>query len=78
MKEKIGIVKKVFIPEDNKDALNSKTIGFIVEINDKNIEIIQPINDEVSKILKNDYVFVNYKILNNINFYEIHKIGDGE
>ena len=78
MKEKIGVIKEVFIPNDNIDVVNPKTIGFKVELNGSIIDIIQPINDEVSTILKNDKVVLIEKIIDDKKYFDIEKIEDGE
>ena len=78
MEEKIGVVKEVFIPADNKDVINPKTIGFKVEINGKIMDIIQPIDDEVSTVFKNDLVYVDYKTIGDTKIYKTHNMEDGE
>lgn len=63
-----GIVKEVYLPiyDDTK-------IGFKVEINNEIINIEEPMNEENSKIYREDTVIVNEDIINNARVYTIEK-----
>lgn len=65
----IGIVKEVFIPKEYKygielDVMYSNKIGFIVLVDNIEIEIIQEQNLDNCKIHREDKVIIN-KIGNN-------------
>ena len=74
----IGVVKEVFIPNEEKDEINTNKIGFKIYIDDEIIEVIQEINDYNSTILKNDQVELIETIIDGKKYTDIEKIEDGE
>lgn len=55
--DQIGKVKEIFIPE--QDVINSKKIGFIIELDNEKITIIEEQDKYNSKILKDSKVIVS-------------------
>lgn len=74
----IGVVKEVFIPNEEKDEINTNRIGFKIDIDDEIIEVIQEVNDYNSTILKNDKVELIETIIDGKKYIDIEKIEDGE
>lgn len=74
MNKNIGIVEKVFIPNND---INSKLIGFKVLINNKLSTIIKNQDEFNCEILKNDIVLITKKIKNGEEFFGI-ELYDGE
>lgn len=76
MKQELGKVIEVFIPQeykDNKliDVMDTKNIGFKV-ITDNGIkEIIQEQNEFNSNIMKNDTVLITEQTISNKKFIDI-------
>lgn len=76
MKQELGKVIEVFIPQeykDNKliDVMDTKNIGFKV-ITDNGIkEIIQEQNEFNSNIMKNDIVLITEQTISNKKFIDI-------
>ena len=60
MKQQIGRVVQVFIPNEDKlvDVMVAKEIGFKVKLEDEEITIIEEINDLNAMIHKDDLVLV--------------------
>ena len=74
MEQKYGTVNKVYIPNDNKDIMLSKKIGFVIEIDNKLYKLEQDQNDENASIMKNDKVVIISQNIDNHNFIDIHKL----
>lgn len=59
MYEQIGIVKKVFIPFlENETIMDSKKIGFLVQLPKQELTIIESQNEENATILREDKVVI--------------------
>lgn len=71
---KYGIVKEVFIPTDIVDKIDSRKIGFMIDVEGKKIELIQDIDDYNSTILKNDKVNIIEKIIDDKKYIDIEKL----
>ena len=55
MEKKYGVIKKVYIPNDNKnDVMISNKIGFIIEIDNRLYKYEIEQNEEICEIMKND------------------------
>ena len=74
----IGVVKEVFILEEEKDDMNPNKIGFKIDIDNEIIEVIQEVNDYNSTILKNDKVELIETIIDGKKYADIEKVEDGE
>lgn len=71
-----GKVIEVFIPPETKngiliDSINSTKIGFKVKCAEKTIEIIQEQNFHNSNILKDDFVIITPRKINDKTLYDI-------
>lgn len=76
MKQKLGKVIEVFIPQEYKnnkliDVMDVKNIGFKVMTKDGIKEIIQEQNEFNSNIMKNDTVLITEQIISNKKFVDI-------
>lgn len=76
MKQELGKVIEVFIPQeykDNKliDIMDVKNIGFRVKTEDGIKEIIQEQNEFNSNIMKNDTVLITEQTISNKKFIDI-------
>ena len=76
MKQELGKVIEVFIPQeykDNKliDVMDAKNIGFKVMTDNGIKEIIQEQNEFNSNIMKNDTVLITEQTISNKNFIDI-------
>ena len=76
MKQELGKVIEVFIPQeykDNKliDVMDTKNIGFKVMTEDGIKEIIQEQNEINSNIMKNDTVLITEQTISNKKFIDI-------
>ena len=76
MKQELGKVIEVFIPQENKDnklidAMDTKNIGFKVMTEDGIKEIIQEQNEFNSNIMKNDIVLITEQTISNKKFIDI-------
>ena len=76
MKQELGKVIEVFIPQeykDNKliDVMDTKNIGFKVMTDNGIKEIIQEQNEFNSNIMKNDIVLITEQTISNKNFIDI-------
>lgn len=76
MKQELGKVIEVFIPQeykDNKliDVMDTKNIGFKVMTEDGIKEIIQEQNEFNSNIMKNDTVLITEQTISNKKFIDI-------
>ena len=76
MKQELGKVIEVFIPQeykDNKliDVMDVKNIGFRVMTKDGIKEIIQEQNEFNSNIMKNDTVLITEQTISNKKFIDI-------
>ena len=76
MKQELGKVIEVFIPQeykDNKliDVMDVKNIGFKVMTKDGIKEIIQEQNEFNSNIMKNDTVLITEQTISNKKFIDI-------
>ena len=76
MKQELGKVIEVFIPQeykDNKliDVMDTKDIGFKVMTEDGIKEIIQEQNEFNSNIMKNDTVLITEQTISNKKFIDI-------
>lgn len=76
MKQELGKVIKVFIPQeykDNKliDVMDTKNIGFKVMTDNGIKEIIQDQNEFNSNIMKNDIVLITEQTISNKKFIDI-------
>ena len=76
MKQELGKVIKVFIPQeykDNKliDVMDTKNIGFKVMTDNGIKEIIQEQNEFNSNIMKNDTVLITEQTISNKKFIDI-------
>lgn len=76
MNKKYGIVKKVYIPnDDSNDVMISNKIGFVIEIDNKLFKFETEQNDEICEIMKNDKVELITQIIDNHKFIDIKKSG---
>ncbi len=76
MKQELGKVIEVFIPQeykDNKliDVMDTKNIGFKVMTDNGIKEIIQEQNEFNSNIMKNDTVLITEQTISNKKFIDI-------
>lgn len=77
MKKKYGVIKKVYIPNDNKnDVMISNKIGFIIEIDNRLYKYEIEQNEEICEIMKNDKVELIIQTIGNHKFVDIRKSGD--
>lgn len=63
----VGVVKEVFIPQEYNngiliDIMDSNKIGFIVQIENQEIKIIQKQSKENSNIFKKDKVIITKNV----------------
>lgn len=80
MKQQIGRVVQVFISNEDKlvDVMNAKEIGFKVKLEDKEITIIEEINELNAMIHKDDLVLVTTNTISGKEFIDIELYdGDG-
>ena len=82
MKQKIGKVIEVFIPEEYKngnliDTMDSTKIAFKVEIDDEFIEIIEEQDENNSNILKYDLVLITEQEISGKYFIDL-ELYDGD
>ena len=76
MKQELGKVIEVFIPQENKDnklidVMDTKNIGFKVMTDNGIKEIIQEQNEFNSNIMKNDTVLITEQTISNKKFIDI-------
>lgn len=76
MKQRVGKVIEVFIPEEYKngeliDIMDSSKIGFKVMLEDEVKEIIQEQDENNSKIMKNDIVIITEQTISGKEFIDI-------
>lgn len=76
MKQELGKVIEVFIPQEYKnnkliDVMDVKNIGFKVMTEDGIKEIIQEQNEFNSNIMKNDTVLITEQTISNKKFMDI-------
>ena len=76
MKQELGKVIEVFIPQEYKnnkliDVMDVKNIGFKVMTEDGIKEIIQEQNEFNSNIMKNDTVLITEQTISNKKFIDI-------
>lgn len=77
MEKKYGVIKKVYIPNDNKnDVMISNKIGFIIEIDNRLYKYEIEQNEEICEIMKNDKVELIIQTISNHKFVDIRKSGD--
>lgn len=77
MEKKYGVIKKVYIPNDNKnDVMISNKIGFIIEIDNRLYKYEIEQNEEICEIMKNDNVELIIQTIGNHKFVDIRKSGD--
>lgn len=82
MDKKYGKVVEVFIPEETVnerklDVMDSKKIGFKVQLEDKIIEVIQEQDENNSNIMKNDNVIIITQNISGKEFIDIELL-DGD
>lgn len=79
MKQQIGRVVQVFIPNEDKlvDVMVAKEIGFKVKLDDEEITIIEEINDLNVMIHKDDLVLVTTNTISGKEFVDI-ELYDGD
>ncbi len=82
MDKKPGKVIEVFIPEEivngrKLDVMDSKKIGFKVQVEDKIIEVIENQDEHNSNIMKNDNVIITTQIISGKKFVDIELL-DGD
>ena len=79
MKHQIGRVVQVFIPNEDKlvDVMYAKEIGFKVKLEDKEITIIEEINELNAMIHKDDLVLVTTNNISGKEFIDI-ELYDGD
>lgn len=82
MDKKPGKVIEVFIPEEivngrKLDVMDSKKIGFKVQVEDKIIEVIENQDEHNSNIMKNDDVIITTQIISGKKFVDIELL-DGD
>lgn len=82
MDKKYGKVIQVFIPKEivngrNLDVMDSKKIGFKVQVEDKIIKVIEEQDENNSNIMKNDYVIITTKNISGKTFIDIELL-DGD
>jgi len=73
MKQQIGKVIEVFIPDE--DVMNSKKIGFRVQLENETVTIIEEQDEYNAKILRDDLVTITKQTIsgqefNSIELYE--------
>ena len=78
MNRKIGKIIEVFIPEEYNgnqkiDIMNSKKIGFKIQVDEEIIEIEQEQNEVNSNIFRDDFVIITTQIISNKEFIDIEK-----
>lgn len=78
MNETIGKVIEVYIPKEYKnnkmiDIVDSKKIGFKIQIDDEIIQIEQEQNEVNSNIFRDDFVIITTQIISNKEFIDIEK-----
>lgn len=77
MEKNMGVIKKVYIPNDNKnDVMISNKIGFIIEIDNRLYKYEIEQNEEICEIMKNDKVELIIQTIGNHKFVDIRKSGD--
>ena len=67
--EQIGKVKKVFIPE--QDIMNSKKIGFVIEVNGEELTFIQEQDEYNARIHRESIVTITKQNINGIDMIDI-------
>lgn len=82
MDKKTGKVIEVFIPEEivngrKLDVMDSKKIGFKVQVEDKIIEVIEKQDEHNSNIMKNDDVIITIQNISGKDFVDIELL-DGD
>lgn len=82
MDKKYGKVVEVFIPEETVnerklDVMDSKKIGFKVQLEDKIIEVIHEQDENNSNIMKNDNVIITIQNISGKKFINIELL-DGD
>lgn len=82
MDKKYGKVVEVFIPEETVnerklDVMDSKKIGFKVQVEDKIIEVILEQDESNSNIMKNDDVIITTQNISGKKFIDIELL-DGD
>ena len=73
--EQIGKIKEVFIPE--QDVMNSKEIGFVIELDNEEITLIEEQDEYNSKILKDSKVIVSKCAIDGKNIIDL-ELYEGE
>lgn len=74
MSIKKGIIKEVYIPtENNQDMMYSNKIGFKIQTDNELLNIIEPQNEQNTKLLKNDKVVIITTIIDGKVFTNIEK-----
>ena len=73
--EQIGKIKEVFIPE--QDVMNSKEIGFVIELDNEEITLIEEQDEYNSKILKGSKVIVSKCAIDGKNIIDL-ELYEGE
>ena len=76
MERKFGVVKEVYIPNDNVDVMLSNRIGFKVYVNNEIITIEEEQNEINANIYKDDKVIVTKQIISGKEFMDIELCGD--
>ena len=72
MNQQIGKVIEVFIPkENNSDIMNSKKIGFKIQLENDEVTVIEEQDEYNCKILRNDLVTVTKQIVSEKEFISI-------
>lgn len=82
MDKKYGKIVEVFIPEETVnerklDVMDSKKIGFKVQVEDKIIEVILEQDESNSNIMKNDDVIITTQNISGKKFIDIELL-DGD
>ncbi len=75
MKQFIGRVKRVFIPEGNDyQIINSNRIGFVIEKNSGEETLILKQDALNCEILKDDIVLITKQLISEKEFIDIEKV----
>lgn len=82
MEKRYGKVIEIFIPEEivnerKLDVMDSKKIGFKVQVEDKIIEVIEEQDEHNSNIMKNDDVTITIQNISGKEFIDIELL-DGD
>lgn len=75
--KQLGRVTEIFIPE-NDSIDDIQTIGFKIQIGEKEISMIEEQNEQNIHIYKDDFVFVIQHTIDSKTFYDIELLKENE